>query len=289
MNYQKEIEELKQNSYYLFKNAFPKEKINLAAKYAEKNYIEEHMTAIRSGVLPACFSEKAPFPKNSKDKIIEAMAQKSPLDMPTLQGSMSAAAKLSDHFLDLFREKKLIDFFSNLLESKNLYIHLPPWLRVVHPNFEFAHVPPHNDISYFQNFKHRDVNKIGSKASFYSIWIPLKATWGVDGGLAVYEKEKSNTIIKTPQMLNKKNKFWIESMASEGSSPICPKFEVGDFIVFEPELIHGSAKVSGKSKDFRISMDERIFGEDTLTSRFYMNIITGERYEPGTGPCAFNE
>ena len=282
---QKQIHE---NGFYVYKNALPKEKVLTAAEFAEYTYIEEHLEAIKNGMLPEEFTLKNPFPKNSKEKIIKEMAQKSALDMPTLQGSMSASAKLSNCFLDLYREKIIIEFFSEILESQNVYLHLPPWLRVIHPNFEFSHVPPHNDISYFQNFKFRNANKTSSSELFYSIWMPLKAIWGIDGGLAIYENQKTSKVLQTPQMLKSKTEFWIASMAPAKIEPTVPKYEIGDFIVFGPEVVHGSAKVSDKATDFRISMDERIFGDGTLTSRFYMNLNTGERFEPGSGPCGFS-
>ena len=118
--------------------------------------------------------------------------------------------------------------------------------------------------------------------------MPLKAIWGIDGGLAIYENQKTSKVLQTPQMLSSKTEFWIPSMAHADIVPTVPKYEIGDFIAFGPEVIHGSAKVSDQAKDFRISMDERIFGDETLTSRFYMNLKTGERFGPGSGPCGFS-
>lgn len=280
--------QIQETGFYVYKNALPKDKVLIAAEFAENTFIKEHLESIKKGLLPKEFTLENPFPKNSKEEIIKKMAQNHPLDMPTLQGSMSASAKLSDCFLNLYREKTVIEFFSEMLESENIYLHLPPWLRVIHPNFKFSHVPPHNDISYFQNFKFRNNKKAESNVLFYSIWMPLKAIWGIDGGLAIYENQKTSKVLQTPQMLNSKTEFWIPSMAHSGAVPTVPKYEIGDFIVFGLDVLHGSAKVSNKAKDFRISMDERIFGDQTLTSRFYMNLKTGERFEPGSGPCGFS-
>ena len=78
-------------------------------------------------------------------------------------------------------------------------------------------------------------------------------------------------------------------MSLKDSNSFVPEYEVGDVIIFEPDLIHGSASASDKAKDFRISMDCRVFGENTITPRHYMDLSTGERFEPGQGPCGYKE
>ena len=78
-------------------------------------------------------------------------------------------------------------------------------------------------------------------------------------------------------------------MSLKDSNSFVPEYEVGDVIIFEPDLIHGSASPSDEAKDFRISMDCRVFSENTITPRHYMDLVNGERFEPGQGPCGYKE
>ena len=229
------------------------------------------------------FSEKNPFPKANKNEMLNFMKSKTGSNFPTLHGSMSVKSRLSKQYLDILNDQLTIELLSKLLNSEKVFLHLCPAVRVIHPNFNFAFVPPHNDLSYNAHFKNRFNQNDKTIINFLTIWIPLKSNHCIDGGLKVFPSLKSFDI-KT-----KTTNFWIKDMSTKFSDSINPEYKIGDIIIFEPSLIHGSAEISDKAKDFRISMDCRVFGQDTITPRHYMDLATGECYDPGEGPCGYNE
>jgi hypothetical protein len=280
-NKKKNIEKLKKNGFVHLKKFIPKKKILVAQNKSLNLYLKEHKKTIVQGFLPKQFSLKNPFPKIDTKKMYKFMKGKDILSMPTLYGSMSVRSRLSKEFLNILMDKKIIQQFSELLSSQKVYLHLCPALRIIHPNFNFSLVPPHNDLSYNLHFKNRFKPKSKFIKNFLSVWIPIKGNPKVDGGLKIYKSlysTNSNSI---------KQSMWLKSIVSKDSKYFKPKFEIGDMIIFEPFLIHGSAKVSKYSKDFRISMDCRIFGENTITPRHYMDLSTGEKFNPSEGPCGY--
>tara|TARA_Y100000816_G_scaffold182944_1_gene132510 strand:- start:14536 stop:15396 length:861 start_codon:yes stop_codon:yes gene_type:complete len=274
---------LKSNGFVVCKKIIPKYKTEIAAKISKELYLKEHLKAVSSKELPEKFTLTNPFPKTNKEEMLDFMQSKGDLKLPTLHGSLTVESRLSDQFLEILKDEKTIDLLSKLLTSKKVYLHLCPSVRVIHPNFNFALVPPHNDISYNAHFRNKSKENISEKRNFLTIWIPLKSNYYIDGGLKVFSSQRSSEI------KNKAKTFWIKDMSLKDSNSFVPEYEVGDVIIFEPDLIHGSASASDKAKDFRISMDCRVFGENTITPRHYMDLSTGERFEPGQGPCGYKE
>jgi len=274
---------LKTNGFVVYKNIIPKEKTSAAAKLSQELYLNEHFKAISSKELPESFTVNNPFPKTDKREMLNFMESSGSLNLPTLHGSMSVKARLSKEFLDILNDQATIDLLSQLLNSEKVFLHLCPAVRVLHPNFNFALVPPHNDLSYNAHFKKKLSQNDKSKLNFLTIWIPLKSNCHIDGGLKVFSSQRSLDI------KSKKKTFWIKDMSLENSNSLNPEYEIGDIIIFEPDLIHGSAEITEKAKDFRISMDCRVFGQNTITPRHYMDLNTGECFEPGEGPCGYKE
>ena len=283
INIKKTKESLKSNGFVVCKKIIPKYKTENAAKISKELYLKEHLKAVSSKELPEKFTLTNPFPKTNKEEILEFMQSKGVLKLPTLHGSLSVESRLSDQFLEILQNEKTLDLLSKLLTSKKVYLHLCPSVRVIHPNFNFALVPPHNDISYNAHFKSKYNQNNNEKKNFLTIWIPLKSNYYIDGGLKVFSSQRSLKI------KNKAKTFWIKDMSLKDSNSFVPEYEVGDVIIFEPDLIHGSASPSDEAKDFRISMDCRVFSENTITPRHYMDLVSGERFEPGQGPCGYKE
>lgn len=283
INQKKTFESLKKNGFVVCKNIIPKAKVFATADISKELYIKEHLQAVSSKALPEIFSEKNPFPKTNKDEILNFMKSEAGSNLPTLHGSMSVKSRLSKQYLDILNDQLTIDLLSKLLNSEKVFLHLCPAVRVIHPNFNFAFVPPHNDLSYNAHFKNRFNQNDNTKLNFLTIWIPLKSNHRIDGGLKVFPSQRSFDI-KT-----KTKTFWIKDMSIDTFDSINPEYKVGDIIIFEPDLIHGSAEISDKAIDFRISMDCRVFGKNTITPRHYMDLTTGECYDPGEGPCGYRE
>ncbi len=279
MSFQRNLSE---SGFVVIENLLSQKSLTAAALCAEQAYLKEHHLAIKSNLLPLYFSEDNPFPCLSpllKNDILNFMRER-PALAPTLFGSVSVNTRLSECFTDLLRKVEIINVLSDLLDSKNVFLHLSPAVRVIHPNLTCAHVPPHNDLSYNPHFRYQEGCTESLEKLFLTVWIPLRSIWGVDGGLSIFPNQRSQEIC------NPSETFWIPDMSNGMSKAIFPQYSVGDLIIFQPDLIHGSAEVSGDASAFRISMDCRVFGSNTSTSKHYMNLSTGERFDPGEGPCA---
>ncbi len=261
--------------------------IAAASLWALERYLFEHFDFIGAGQVKG-FDLSNPFPSNRKDEILKLRAQLSAMDFPTLYGSISLQARLRDQFLSLSRQIRLLETLSTILDSEEVYLHLAPAVRVIHPSMTSAAVPPHNDHSYNTQFKYANggVSKVGPL--FLTVWIPLKGQIGREGGLGVYPG-----IFSSDKVVKDTDDFWIapprEMMEALASSPCLEiDYELGDAVIFVPELWHQS--VLNRTQDsFRISCDMRVFGRNTKTSRHYMDCRTGERFAPGTGPAGFSE
>ena len=168
---------LKSNGFVVCKKIIPKYKTEIAAKISKELYLKEHLKAVSSKELPEKFTLTNPFPKTNKEEMLDFMQSKGDLKLPTLHGSLTVESRLSDQFLEILKDEKTIDLLSKLLTSKKVYLHLCPSVRVIHPNFNFALVPPHNDISYNAHFRNKSKENISEKRNFLAIWIPLKSNY----------------------------------------------------------------------------------------------------------------
>ena len=281
------------------KNIFPVLDLSEVCDFIVTSYLEEHASFIcDSKIYPHSLDD--PFPtETSKLNFAKSNLPSYPhINTPTLIGSPFLKTRISRQILDLFCSFSFINYVSNFFpNSTDFYMHLAPAVRVVYPGNTLAYVPDHIDQGYNSHIVSSHLNYINDKStyigsrpySFLTFWIPLQGCSLTHGGLRLYPGH----FIEQSPLSNHFSELWIPSLSSDENKSVVPDYSVGDCLSFHPNILHGSAPNASsniqklqKSDSFRVSLDIRIFPETSVTTKHYMSLSTGEKFEPGTGPCS---
>lgn len=185
--------------------------------------------------------------------------------------------------ISLISTSALVDEVKSVFCSSHLYLHMYPASRVVHRGDIESLVPVHNDFSYNSHICLRQ--ETSHSLAFLTAWIPLSGESKVHGGLRLWPGTCS-----TKRMVKHEGQAWMSGMEDVISrlpetvrGGVVPRFKLGDVILFRPDLLHESVENLADSP--RVSLDVRLFGADSITSKHYLDLDTLTKYEPGNGPC----
>ena len=266
----------------VLENVLSEEKLHSLSSLVQQRYIDEHIQTIRQADFRGVLEEESPFEILDMNRFKYLMGIEGGLKYPTLHGSLSQKFRGCTAVIDLFQSGPLLEELEDALASHNVFMHMLPAVRVIHPTFDNARVPAHNDLSYNTHFT--CVQQVREPFLFLTLWVPVLCEASLDGGIEFFPSLRSTarTFEKDANM-----GFWLDEGQHQISqhSSFTPNYRTGDAIVFTPDVIHRSKSPHAMSKNFRVSVDVRIFGESTTTSKHYINLRTGQRYGPGSGPC----
>jgi hypothetical protein len=254
-----------------------KETLNLR-NYLFDTYMQEHTHAVKNEALISnLFSEEEPFSAKDQAALNALKSELGPLALPTLHGTISTKARLADAILSLCQSEGVLEIAKDILDDERIFFHMAPAARIIHPLLRSALVPPHNDYSYNQHLKN-DMDKY----PFVTCWVPLQGKQNTNGGLKLYPKLESKE-----KGMQKEGSYWIDKweVDLDEKYAFLPNYNIGDAIFFNPFLMHGSNEPKSGSKDFRISLDFRIFNSSTKSTKHYYCCTKKKVFEPGDGPC----
>jgi ectoine hydroxylase-related dioxygenase (phytanoyl-CoA dioxygenase family) len=188
---------------------------------------------------------------NEKGKLAEvSQATKS-----ILTGHFPLEIRLSEQLWKIPRENSFRSMLSGLIDSQQLYMHMPPAARFVLPGNSHAGVPAHQDIAY------------GSHMSdFITVWVPLVNIDNECGGLAVFDRSH----LRPVQAVKSDDPFWLPPVSTDGRSRIECMLNAGDALVMNKYLIHES--IGNRSNRIRLSIDYRFFGGAHKSSKHYLDL-----------------
>lgn len=184
-------------------------------------------------------------------------------DKQLLLGHFPLATRLADEIRPIAAQLGRSPLLKRLLDATTLNMHMPPMSRYVLPGYTPAAVPPHQDFSYNTHM-----------SDFLTVWIPLVEITRECGGLVIYEgsQHACNEVEHAPN-------GWLEAVdVSSFAGLQLIDLEPGDAVLLSPRIIHASAP--NVSQRMRISMDLRVFGAQTRSSKHYMKLDTLETISP---------
>ncbi len=150
------------------------------------------------------------------------------------------------------------------LRSRKIYLHMPPVARFVFPENAHAAVPAHQDYSYNEHM-----------SDFITMWVPLVPINDTCGGVAVYEQTKDTDIVLQDAV----RELWLPAIETQGLKRVaCSPMDPGDVLIFGPRVIHES--VANVSNRTRLSVEYRFFGEQTLSTKHFLDLQTGRVVDP---------
>jgi ectoine hydroxylase-related dioxygenase (phytanoyl-CoA dioxygenase family) len=154
-------------------------------------------------------------------------------------------------------DEGLVRTLKSILNSDNVFSHMPPMVRFVEPNYPYAAVPIHNDVTYNSHL-----------TNFITIWVPLVPTSQLCQGVLFYEGKEEN---KVKNSKNKSN-FWFDGLTVDESKAKHFDMEPGDIVIFSSDKIHGSGV--NVASYTRYSIDFRCFRQSNDTTKHYINLST---------------
>jgi hypothetical protein len=158
----------------------------------------------------------------------------------------------------------------DLLSTRRLFAHMPPTARYVLPQCSLARVPLHQDISYNRHM-----------GDFCVVWVPLVPIDLACGGMAAYARTHN-----APEMIVERQHGaadgWLPPINSgsavEGERVVLAPLEVGDLVVMGSRTMHES--MPNLSDHMRLSCDFRFFGEQSNSTKHYLDIATNTVVAP---------
>lgn len=181
-------------------------------------------------------------------------------------GVFPTKTRLESRVEQILTCSQLNDLAKFLLECQTVFAHLPVMARYIMPHNRMSAVPPHRDDQYNSHL-----------SNFVTMWIPLVNIDAQCGGVNFYPQSASERR-KTATIATRDADFWQAPISVENMTSEMPQPTVGDVLIFTPDVIHGSA--SNTASHIRYSLDIRLFSERDTSSKFSLNLTTGERISP---------
>jgi Phytanoyl-CoA dioxygenase (PhyH) len=146
-----------------------------------------------------------------------------------------------------------------LLGATKLFVHMPPTARFVLPGNVNAAVPAHQDVTYNKHL-----------GPFCVVWVPLVEIDRACGGMAVYPRTQGRGELFAGNTVAPAD-GWIPGVEVAGLErvalyPLAP----GDVVVMGNETVHES--MANLSSRTRLSVDFRFFGENSRSSKHYLDL-----------------
>jgi len=160
----------------------------------------------------------------------------------------------------------------DLLSTRRLYAHMPPTARYVLPHCSLARVPLHQDISYNRHM-----------SDFCVAWTPLVPIDLACGGMVAYAGTHN-----APEMVVEQQRAagdgWlppIDAASADRAEPvILAPLEPGDLVIMSKRTMHES--MPNSSDRMRLSCDFRFFGEQSRSTKHYLDIAANSVVAPVT-------
>lgn len=181
-------------------------------------------------------------------------------------GEFPTKTRLESRVEQILKCSQLNDLAKFLLECQTVFAHLPVMARYIMPHNRISAVPPHRDDQYNSHM-----------SNFVTVWIPLVDIDEQCGGVNFYPQTPSERRT-TATIATRDEYFWQAPISVENMASEMPQLSVGDILIFTPDVIHGSA--ANTSSQIRYSLDIRLFSERDTSSKFNLNLTTGERISP---------
>jgi len=182
----------------------------------------------------------------------------------TLTGHYPLAVRLSERLWQIPRTPAVRALLSECLNSDALFMHMPPTARFVLAKNSHAGVPPHQDASYN-----------GHMNRFLTMWTPFVDITDECGGVIVYEGTGQAELQEAP---SSPTEYWRKAIETQGATPVHMKIKMGDVLLLNPFIIHGSA--ANRSDRTRVSIDFRFFGGDGASAKHHLDMQTWRVVEP---------
>jgi hypothetical protein len=186
----------------------------------------------------------------------------SPKCQHILSGHFPLDVRLSDKLIAIARCKSLQNILRKVLDSQELFLHMPPAARFILPNNTKAGVPVHQDASYNKHM-----------SNFITCWTPLVETDEKCGGVEVFWGSGNLGEIEVEQ-----TDFWLEGLPKDEYETYYENMKPGDILLLNPNVLHASRP--NTSERIRISIDFRFFGKNGNSSKHHLNLNTNELLEP---------
>lgn len=150
-------------------------------------------------------------------------------------------------------------FLYEFLATSRLFMHMPPTARFVLAGNVEAAVPPHQDVTYNKHL-----------GSFCVVWVPLVAIDRSCGGMAVFPRTQGRGELFAGEPVAPAD-GWIPAIDTSKLErvelqPLAP----GDVVVMGNETVHES--MPNRSGRTRLSIDLRFFGENSRSSKHYLDL-----------------
>lgn len=166
----------------------------------------------------------------------------------------------------ILHSESLQGLSKHLLDCNTLFAHVPVMSRYITPHSKTSAVPPHKDNQYNSHL-----------TNFITVWIPLVNIDTLCGGVNFYPN-KGSSVQASTQSKSQDDNFWHDPLNVSQLPCISPHLSVGDVLIFDPNVIHGSA--ANNAEHIRYSLDIRLFSERDSSSKYCINLTTGERISP---------
>lgn len=277
--------------YLHLRSMFNPGQVSRAAHHLLEAYEREHQSLIDAGLI-SHYSKENPYP--TEENVLCSILDIVPLfpvhQVASCYGSVSLETRLNQCILDLFvNNTELLFLLRRVFAAEKIFMHLAPAARVVYPGNVVAFVPNHIDLGYNSHIQCVSNPFRPTNLAFVTGWIPLQGSCVTHGGLKLYPG-----LFKTKtDYSDHKKSLWIGSIHDSSEGGFMPNYSLGDCIIFHPNLVHGSGLARGthpsptfRDDSFRVSIDVRFFSEFSITSKHYLDLQTGARFNPGEGPCA---
>lgn len=180
-----------------------------------------------------------------------------------LCGQYSLEVRLSDMVKSLLCNESLVSVLKAMLESENIFAHMPPMARFIEPNYPYAGVPAHKDSIYNSHLE-----------EFFTVWIPLVPTSNECQGVLFYDEKLMTSECESLE----KSGYWFKGLPVDQSKAQHFDMVPGDIVIFSSDKVHGSGV--NIANYTRYSVDFRCFRSPNNTNKHYMNLSTAEIVAP---------
>jgi hypothetical protein len=190
-----------------------------------------------------------------------------PGDRYILRGHFPLEVRLDPVLQAIPKYVHTLSVLQKLTGSEELFLHMPPMTRWVLPGNRHAGVPAHQDISYNMHL-----------GPFCVMWVPLTEIDEYCGGMAVYPGTQGiGDVYQGPQV--EVSDGWLTPVDTAGYERlVLAPLSLGDIVVIGDEIIHES--IANTSERTRISIDYRIFGAHSHSTKHHLDLQTGRLNPP---------
>lgn len=248
---------LKNNGYQIVKGLIPTETIAEARDFLQEE-AGKQMETLRQKISFSDTDELI----DKTGKIVQDPTLFNQYDEQTrnlLTGHFPVEVRLSEKILAIIKLKQVQTLISNIFETQDICMHMPPTTRFILPRNIHAGVPPHQDISYNKHIE-----------NFVVLWCPLVDIDDECGGVVVHH----GSGFIDEQLKSFERKFWLKGIQDMGYKKVHCKMKVGDALILNPYIVHESK--GNSSNKTRFSIDFRFFPKSVNSTKYFLDCKTNK-------------